>query len=112
MLTSAIDTTWTRFSLRNAGLVVVATVPMPMQATLTRPDGAGRPPRPSALAGMMVGADTAAATDPRNRLRETAETSLIVAKWVRMSPESTLRDHRNSHEFRYLGFRVGSALNL
>ena len=54
-------TTWQRGSRRKFGVHLIAMVPKPMLATVIRSDGAGRPPLPMAVAGMIVGKPSAAA---------------------------------------------------
>src|SRR5437667_12247921 len=63
-------TTWQSASLMKLPVLLGACMPQPPTPMVMRSDGAGRPCAPSALAGMMVGAATAAAVVAIKRRRE------------------------------------------
>src|SRR5262252_429903 len=52
-------TTWQSFSFKKASVLPGPCIPQPTTPRVTRSDGAACAPRPSALAGMIVGAATA-----------------------------------------------------
>src|SRR5438105_15019806 len=66
--------TWQSFSARKASVLLGPCMPQPTTPSVIRSEGAVAPPRPSALAGMSVGAARAAPVRAR--------------KWRRLIPES------------------------
>src|SRR6185369_8765764 len=56
-----VATTWQSGSLMKLPVLLGPCMPQPTTPMVMRSEGAGRPSAPSALAGMMVGAATAAA---------------------------------------------------
>src|SRR5436189_3091577 len=65
-----VATTWQSGSLMKLPVLLGPCIPQPTTPMVMRSEGAGRPSAPSALAGMMVGAATAAAAVAIKRRRE------------------------------------------
>src|SRR5262245_61461020 len=65
-----VATTWQSASLMKLPVLLGPCMPQPTTPMVMRSEGAGRPSAPSALAGMMVGAATAAAAVAIKRRRE------------------------------------------
>src|ERR1044072_948847 len=65
-----VATTWQSASRMKFPVLLGACIPQPTTPMVMRSEGAGRPSAPSALAGMMVGAATAAAVLAMKRRRE------------------------------------------
>src|SRR6059036_966187 len=65
-----VATTWQSGSLMKLPVLLGPCMPQPTTPMVMRSEGAGRPSAPSALAGMMVGAATAAAVVAIKRRRE------------------------------------------
>src|SRR5262245_48066090 len=65
-----VATTWQSGSLMKLPVLPGPCMPQPTTPMVMRSEGAGRPSAPSALAGMMVGAATAAAVLAIKRRRE------------------------------------------
>src|ERR1043166_3818435 len=65
-----VATTWQSGSLMKLPVLLGPCMPQPTTPMVMRSEGAGRPSAPSALAGIMVGAVTAAAVVAMKRRRE------------------------------------------
>src|SRR2546430_15992769 len=65
-----VATTWQSDSLMKLPVLLGPCMPQPTTPIVMRSDGAGRPSAPRALAGMIVGAATAAAAVAMKRRRE------------------------------------------
>src|SRR5437870_4941383 len=74
-------TTWQSASLMKLPVLLGACMPQPTTPMVMRSEGAGRPSAPSALAGMMVGAATAAAAVAIKRRREILGSMGFMAKY-------------------------------
>src|SRR5947207_15222203 len=76
-----VATTWQSGSLMKLPVLLGACMPQPTTPIVMRSEGAGRPSAPSALAGMMVGAATAAAVVAIKRRREILGSMGFMAKY-------------------------------
>src|SRR6185369_5035720 len=76
-----VATTWQSASRMKLPVLPGPCMPQPTTPMVMRSDGAGRPSAPSALAGMMVGAATAAAAVAIKRRREILGSMGFMAKY-------------------------------
>src|SRR5207244_4487122 len=76
-----VATTWQSGSLMKLPVLLGPCMPQPTTPMVMRSEGAGRPAAPSALAGMMLGAATAAAAVAMKRRREILGSMVFMAAY-------------------------------